>query len=168
MPLAVAAESAKAWSSWLRLARLQTGFAATQGRVSAALREPETVTRVAQLILQEIAELPAAGQVTLSAPDDPDFLVFAHYQRASTVWLDELAGRGVISAQRGDGARRFERALLDYAGLATADALAEPPPVPPAAAARPGQPGAHRGHAPRLVLDLSWPATEPANGTVSR
>jgi len=167
VPLAVAAQDAKAWSSWLRLARLQTGFAVTQGRVSAAMREPDTVTRVVQLLVQEIAALPAVGQAVLSAPDDPDFLVFAHYQRASTVWLDELAGRGVISAQRGEGTRRFERALLDYAGLTAADALTEARAPGPAAAA-PGVGTAKRGGRRRLVLDLSWPAAEPANGSVSR
>lgn len=137
MPLTVTATDARAWSSWLRLARLQVGFATAQGRLSAAMREPETVTRVGLLILQEVADLPRHGDVALAAPDDPDFLVFAHYQRAATVWLDELADRGLISAVRDERVRRFERALLRYAGLGGAE------PEPPG---------------PRIVVNLTRPS----------
>lgn len=158
MPLMVAAEDAKAWSSWLRLARLQTGIATSQGLVSSALREPDTVSRVVRLLVREIAGLPRTGRVMLTSPDDPDFLVFAHYQRASTVWLDELAQRGIISAWREGRARSFEQALLDHAGLTRAEPVGPAPSrvrlrVP--VARRPAA-GLTADSEPKVILDLSW------------
>lgn len=111
------AADARAWAAWIRLALTQMGVASSAGRVSSALREPHAVAAVRHQLIAEIARGPRTGTVALRTAESPEFVMFAHYQRGASVWLAELASRGVIAAVAEPGARRFEAAMLGHVGL---------------------------------------------------